>query len=258
VPDKLRLTLKIYTFFYKKTVTCTFLLLTIASISFAQGSLQDSILNVETTNNIVTLYQDAMKGNLRLYNGNEYLFSGHNTKGFPYFKSADKLNGSVYYDNNLYDNVSMYYDLVKDELVINDYTKNFPIKLITDKIKYFVIDGNKFINSNLDNGFPIAAAKGFYEELYHNKTIAFAKKLKVVTVKTSTEGSEFSYREFDYYFLYYNNNVYKVTNEKSILDVFKKRKQELRKFINTNKINFKKNFEEALVSTTQYFDQLEN
>jgi hypothetical protein len=227
-------------------------------ISYAQNSLQDSITNSQTTNNVVALYRNTMKENLRLYNGNEYLFSGHNTKGFPYFKSADILNGSVYYDNNLYDNVSMYYDLVNDELIINDYTQNFPIKLITDKIKYFIIDGNKFINSNNDDSFPIASTKGFYEELYRNKTIAFAKKQKVVTVRTSTEGSDFSYKEFDYYFVYYNNNIYKVTNEKSLLNVFKKRKTELRKFINTRKINFKKNFEEALVSTTQYFDNLEN
>ncbi len=72
------------------------------------------------------------------------------------------------------------------------------------------------------------------------------------------EGSDFSYIEFDYYFIYSGNNIYKVNNEKSVLDVFKKRRTELRKFISANKIDFRKDFEQALVKTAQYFDEFEN
>lgn len=251
-------TVKNYIYFFLKKSAFTFLLLITAFISYGQESLQDSTLRKQTTDSIIVLYKNVMKENLRLYNGSEYLYSAHNTKGFPYFQSADMLPGSVYYDGNLYNNISMHYDLVNDELVTNDYTNNFPIKLIADKVKYFIIDGYKFINAAINTDFPLASTNGFYEELYRNKTIVFAKKQKELKVKTSSEGSESSYKEFDWYFIYYNDKVYKVSNEKSVLNILKKRKTELRKFINVNKINFKKNFEEALVKTTQYFDQIEN
>ncbi len=162
------------------------------------------------------------------------------------------------YDDNVYTNIPMYYDLVNDELVIKDYTQNFPVKLLTEKIKYFVIDGNKFINASADSALAPGVEKGFYEELYHNKTIVLAKKQKIVSQKTSLEGTEFSYKEFDAYFIYYNGKIDRVSSEKSVLNVFKKRKNELRKFINTNKLNFKRRFEEAIAKTAQYFDEIEN
>jgi hypothetical protein len=162
------------------------------------------------------------------------------------------------YDENIYTNVPMYYDLVNDALVIKDYTQNFPIKLLTEKIKYFVIDGDKFINAAADSAFAAELQKGFYEDLYRNKTIVFAKRQKIVSQKTSSEGSEFSYKEFDAYFIYYNGKIDKVSSEKLVLNVFKKRKNELRKFIGANKLKFKKDFEEAIVKTAQYFDEIEN
>jgi hypothetical protein len=243
--------------FFKKAALAI-LLIIYSILNYGQAPLQDSALQEQATNNVIVLYKNAMKENLRLYNGREYLYSGHNAKGFPYFKSNDILNGTVMYDENIYTNVPMYYDLVNDELVIRDYTQNFPIKLLTEKIKYFVIDGNKFINSATDTAFTAGLAKGFYEELYHNKVLVFAKKQKIVRQKTSSEGSEFSYKEFDTYFIYYNGKIDKVSSEKSVLNVFKKKKNELRKFINTNKLRFKKDFEEAIVKTARYFDEIEN
>ena len=224
-----------YKLFLKKTAILI-LLIVPAILSYGQALLQDSALHEQAMNNVIALYKDAMKENLRLYNGREYLYSGHDAKGFPYFKSSDILKGTVMYDENIYTNVPMYYDLVNDALVIKDYTQNFPIKLLTEKIKYFVIDGDKFINAAADSAFTADMAKGFYEELYRNKTIVFAKKQKIVSQKTSSEGSEFSYKEFDAYFIYYNGKIDKVSSEKSVLNVFKKRKNELRRFINTNKL----------------------
>lgn len=250
-------TAKNYKSFLKRT-TILIVLIVPAILNYAQAPLQDSALHEQAAENVIALYKNAMKENLRLYNGREYLYSGHNAKGFPYFKSNDILQGAVMYDENIYTNVPMYYDLVNDALVIKDYTQNFPIKLLAEKIKYFVIDGDKFINATADSAFPADMAKGFYEELYRNKTIVFAKKQKIVSQRTSSEGSEFSYKEFDAYFIYYNGKIDKVSSEKSVLNVFKKRKNELRRFINTNKLRFKKDFEEAIVKTAQYFDEIEN
>lgn len=223
----------------------------------AQMLLQDSLLYNQTQNQVIALYKNAIKENLRLYNGSEYVNNNHGIKGFPYFKSADILRGSVFYDGNLYNDVAMQYDIATDELIIQDYTKNYPVKLIAEKIKYFIIDSSTFINAKMKDISPFADETGFYEEIYSGKTIVFAKKKKVISTKTSSEGFTDAYKQYNNYFIYNNEKIYKVNNEKAVFNVFK-RKNELRKFINSNNINFKKDFENALVKTAQYFDQLKN
>jgi hypothetical protein len=91
----------------------------------AQLSLQDSLIDIQTKNNVVALFDNTVKGNTGLYNGSEYLYGGHNVKG------------SVLYDGTVYNDVPMRFDLITNELIILDYTKNFPIKLITPKVDYF-------------------------------------------------------------------------------------------------------------------------
>jgi hypothetical protein len=211
---------------------------------------------VQTKDSIAALFKNTVKENIGLYNGGEYLYSGHNVKGFPYFKSADILQGSVYYDDNLYNNVSMYYDLVSKQLVILDYTKNFPVALISSKVKYFIIDNNRFFNASISNDLPLPLDDGFYQVLYNNKTSVYAKKEKQLVLAPKDE-NENHYKEFDYYFIYADNKLYKADNKKTVLNAFGKRKNELKKYIHANKVSFKKNFEDALIKVSTYYDQIE-
>jgi hypothetical protein len=240
-----------------KILSFILLLLTSALTSAAQELPEDSTLYAKTQDSVIARYKNEMKGDLRLYNGTEYFYSGHNTIGFPYFKSPDILQGSVYYDGNLYSRVPMYYDLVNDELIILNYTKNFPIKLVTDKVTYFVIDGCKFLNAGKTN-LPLPASAGFYEELYRNKTSVFAKKEKKLKQSAKAEDNTASYVQYNTYYIYSNNKMYQVTNERSVLKVFQKRKSELKKYIYANNIDFKKDFEEAIIKTAEQFDQIGN
>lgn len=249
---------KKYIHFFFKTASLVLLSLAFSQICFSQESINDSTNKNSAADNLVADYKNALKENLRLYNGKEYQFSGHNANGFPFFQSVNVLNGSVLYDDNLYTNIPLYYDLVNEAVVTKDYTNNFPVQLISGKIKYFIIDGHKFVNAAVDDNFPVTSVKGFYEELYNGKAIAFAKKQKTIRQRASSEGTETSYKEYDSYFVYFNNQVYKVNNEKSLLDVFNDKRADLKKFISTNNINFRKNFENALVSVTRYFDQISN
>ena len=240
-----------------RVFTCTVSLLIIASKSIAQEPTDHLKLYEQTQENIISVYKDKMGVNLGLYNGSEYQYSGHNVKGFPYFKSADTLQGSVFYDGNLYDNVPMYYDLVNDELVILNYSKDFPIKLVTDKITYFIIDKCKFLKAGKSD-LTLPGSSGFYEELYNNKTGIFAKKEKILRLSAKAEDNTASYVEYRRYFIYADNKMHEVSNEKSVLKVFQKRKSDLKKFIHVNNLDFKKNFEEAIVKTAQQFDQIGN
>lgn len=235
---------------------CLLLLIIPASLS-AQSMTTDSSVYQQTLNNTLALYNHSVKQNSHLYNGSEYLYSGHGTKGFPYFESADTLTGSVYYDGNLYTNVPLRYDLTTDELVIIDYTKNYPIKLLAEKTYYFIADGHTFINASKNEVSPFVGETGFYQLLYNNKTSLYARKYKTVITRTVQEGFADAYKQYNKYYLYKNEKLSKVNNEKQLLNILKKKAQ-LRRFIKAKKINFKKDFENAMIQVTTYFDQLKN
>jgi len=235
-----------------------FLIFIYPSKADAQLSLQDSITSAQTKDSIIALFSNTVKGNVGLYNGSEYLYRGHNAKGFAYFKSADILKGSILYDGNLYNDVPMRFDLTTNDVVILDYTNNFPIQLVASKIDYFIIDSSRFINAANTYKFTLPVTTGFYEVLYNNKSTVLARKEKQLILSSKLDENDSHYIEFDRYYIYTGNKLYKVDNEKSVLNVFNERKTELKKFIKTNRISFRKNFEKAVTSTAAYYDQLKN
>jgi hypothetical protein len=243
---------------YQYISTCIFLFFFCLLKADAQLSSQDSIIDVQTKDSVVALFNNTIKGNIGLYNGSEYLYGGHNVKGFPYFKSEDVLKGTVLYDDILYNDVPMRFDLTTNELIILDYTKNFPIKLITSKLDYFVIDSSRFINSANNYGIPLPQTTDFYEVLYHNKSTVLARKEKQLILSSKLDENDSHYIEFDWYYIYANDKLYKVDNEKSVLNVFEEKKTDVKKFIKANDLSFKKNFESAVIRTAAYYDQLKN
>jgi len=224
----------------------------------AQLFSKDSITDIQTKDSVVALFNSTVKGNIGLYNGSEYLYGGHNVKGFPYFKSDDILNGSVLYDGNLYNDVSMRFDLTTNELIIPDYTRNFPIKLLTSKLDYFVIDSSRFINAANNYGIPLPQTTDFYQVLYNNKSTVLARKEKQLILSSKLDENDSHYMEFNWYYIYVNGKLYEVDKEKSVLNAFEEKKTDLKKFIKANGISFKKDFENAVVRTTVYYDQLKN
>ncbi len=250
--------MKFYTSKFKLTpIAFIFSFFVFLSEANAQQSLQDSMV-MQAKNNVVILFFDAIKENIGLYNGSEYLHSPYNIKSSCFFKSADILNGSVYYDGNFYENIPMHFDMATNDVVIPDYTKSYLVKLIASKIDYFIIDGSRFINGSIIHGVPLPQLTGFYQVLYNNKTSVFARKEKKLELSAKLDENDSHYIEFDWYYVYINKELYQVRNERSVLNVFKERKAELKRFINSNKINFKKNFEDALIRTAAYYDQIEN
>ena len=55
-----------------------------------------------------------------------------------------------------------------------------------------------------------------------------------------------------------NDVYYSVDGKNALLDVLKDKKDDLKKYIRTNKLNFKKNLESSLVLVTIYYSQLKH
>ena len=227
----------------------------------AQTAVSDSSSQQNALNNAVTLYNTSIGIQAPIYTGPEYYFYDPHIKGNAYYMDINGFTkGSVYYDGTLYSGMSMLYDLNTDQVVVLFPSRVSKFIVIKERVKSFDFLGGHFINVNADSVASNGGLKsGYYRQLYSGKSEVLGKYSKdVQTTTSSTVGIE-NYFNFSRDFYIRKNNVYHSVGSKgSILDLFKDKKKEVRKFISANGLNFRANPEESLAKVATYYDNLSN
>lgn len=237
-------------------VACVGLLFPFICLSqtFAQAS-PDSVLYKESVSKIYQVYLKEISDNAQIYHGSEFIRNGQKANGFPFYESDNMILGSVSYQGTVYPNQNVYYNLVSDELITNNYTHNAFIVLAPEKVDSFTIQNHVFV--------PLTASKsnrlennGYYDQLYAGEPGVYAKREKRFVVGSGSE--ETKYIQHDDYFIKIKNAFYAVDGKSALLDILKDQKDVLKKYIRTDKLNFKKDLESSLVLTTIYYSQLKH
>jgi hypothetical protein len=202
----------------------------------------------------------------RLYNGYEYIRNGTPAKGFPFFESDSLQKAGLSYDGILYPSIPMEYDIVLDRVIIRDYTGSALISLISEKVASFSFGTHHFrYVPDIDN-------PGFYEVLFSSPASYIASAADVTPATSgpvtllahrekklifpSNREDQARYDQKSFYFIRLANRFYTVDTKAALLDVFKDKKEALKKFISGNNISFKHQFETALTRTTAYYTHL--
>lgn len=221
---------------------------------FAQGFSADTLKSASTSANVIDTYYKSVGTNLRLYNGIEYNRYGHGFTGTPFFNNSDFTVGSVYYDGVLYPGVALLYDVVQDELIVKDYTKNYEMKLVKEKVDYFDLFEHRFIhltNKNADENVP---AEGYYEVLLQGKVTVLKKAEKKIEASSKAEEAT-KFTSYTRLYVKKDNNYYKIDNPNALVRAFRDKKTEVRKYIRTNDLG-KKNMEKLITETTSYYNSI--
>lgn len=215
----------------------------------------DSITYKESVSGIRQVYLNEIDDNAEIYHGSEYIRNGQKANGFPFFESDNLLAGSVSYQGTTYTGQNLYYDLVSDEIIIPNYAKNALIVLSPGKVDSFSIGTHVFVllTSNASNHL---ARDGYYEQLYSGEPGVYARREKKLASGTGSE--EAKYIQYNTYYVRLNNVFYPVDGKSSLLDILKDQEDVLKKYIRTNKLNFKKNPESALVLSVTYYSHLKH
>ena len=235
-------------FFY-----CQFLCINI----FGQALFQDSNTYDLPQKNAIDFYYKSLGPNAHLYNGSGYETYDVHIKGNPFFLPAMQ-SGSLYYDGMRYENLPMIYDIHHDELIINRYTQNFRIRLVNEKTSYFTLENHFFIRIVQDTSNNPVIPTGYYERLYDGNITALAKRRKRIDETILAEGLSSQFIEDDLFYIRKDNIYYAVRNKRGVLDIFRERKKEIKKFLRKNKIRFKDNPEYAIVRISGFYDQEKN
>ncbi|MEO6328623.1 MAG: hypothetical protein ABIO55_06815 [Ginsengibacter sp.] len=226
----------------------------------SQNFIADTSAKTSALKSALNLYNQFFSPPTGLYNGSEYTYNAYYpfkiNEGDPFFQSQHFVAGAVFYNDVLYENTLLLYDIVKDELLIHDPTNIYVIRLNNQRIGGFTISGHTFIRLNMDTANTAVLNTGFYEVLYNGNVALYKKVSKLLFDRTSTTEINKYTVESNKYFIKKGNNYFAVKNKKSLPLLMSNKKREVQQFIRNNKLNFRKAEEDYLVKTVAYYDFL--
>ncbi|MBS1664444.1 MAG: hypothetical protein JST68_25590 [Bacteroidetes bacterium] len=207
------------------------------------------------TDNAILLYTRSNAAEAHLYNGTLYAGYDRQAQGYPFFQSNSALSGSLTYDGVLYPQVPLYYDLEKDIVVIPDKKNSAQIRLLSEKLSSFTVDGHTFIHLLPDSTEKDAPAEGFYELLYKGKATALARHKKQVQSFGKPEDNLTRYQQYDSWYLERDGKYYTIRNQRDLTNTLGKN---LKDYLKKNNISFKKNPADALTKAAAFYSQSSN
>lgn len=222
----------------------------------AQSVQKSDSISRAAADNLISLYSRQTGADLLIFNGSEYIHSPVSKNGFPFFAWENPVEGAVFYDGNLYQHINLQFDISRDALVYDNYLHTGLMRLVPEKISYFTLQQHLFIYLSAAKiiGLP---KDGFYEVLTDDSITVLARREKILNQKLNLENISISrYDSYNNYYIKKDSYVYPVLTKRDVLKVLADQKILLLKYINTNRLNFKKHLEESLIKIATYYSGL--
>ena len=214
----------------------------------------DSLFRQQSRRNAVALYEQAIKPQSPLYNGNEYIQHDFRIKVHPFYEVDSLRSGNLIYYGLHYRDVRMAYDIVRDEVYINHLDGGYRIRLNSEHIAQFEVGNHQFVRLVADSLTGVRT--GFYDLLYSGRTQVFAKRIKTVLEDISTGTYKAEYLKKDEFMVRRDKVYYSVNSLGAALNVFADQKKALRKYLRAEGIKYKKETEKAIIGLARYYDEL--
>jgi len=243
-----------------KTVTLIFAIFILFfghQVSFCQTQSEKKYQQ-QAINNTVSRYFKSLGEQSGIYRGPGYIgYPYALINGHQFFESPNFAQGTIFYDGMLYQNIPMWYDLVKDQVVIQTLDSFSQISLHTERIDYFSLLGHYFIKISQDSSSSLST--GFYDQIYKGKTEVLVKRFKGTLEDVSTEGIFTKIlKQKNVIYLKKQGKYFSVLNSGSVLKALGNNQKEILNHLKKNAIKFKKDREKAIVMMVSYYDQLNN
>ncbi|WP_324673142.1 hypothetical protein [Hymenobacter sp. GOD-10R] len=209
------------------------------------------------SNNVQQKDQRTVDASPQLYNGPEYIDYAQRYQvrnGHQFFLLPDKQPGSVYYNDHSFAGLSMQYDVVLGQLVLQHVTSPLSLHLINEHVRSFTLAGHHFIRLVTDSSASAVVQTGYYEVLVDSTVQLLAKRVKQLHEKINQNRIEAEFLPTDKLFIRKAGVYYSVNKKRSVTQVFSDRSKEVQKYIQDNKLKFKKARREAdIVQLTRYY-----
>lgn len=168
-------------------------LLLLSTIGYTQVDTSASAVYQPAVANAIRVYQQFRGDESNLYNGPVVEQSNFSGKGNPYYDGNDWFNGTVIYGGELYENVSLKYDLVRDQLVVLAPNTRTAFYLFKPRVASFTLGDRTF--ANFKKVAKSSLAEGYYQVLAKGAITVLQKSSKSLRESLSTAGIEQRYDE---------------------------------------------------------------
>jgi hypothetical protein len=218
----------------------------------AQHHLADTAFQTIAVNEAKKVSFAANASQSGLYNGVAFVEPPQTSyEQFPYYTTNDWLTGAVHYDGVLYENVALMYDIVSDYLITEISQNGTPIRLINEKIDYFVLNDLVFVKMDQTD-----LGKGFFARLYNGPTKVLVRYEKKKQEKIEDRALNIEYESKTRYYILKNEKYFSIRSKADLLKVLGDQKSELKQFIKQEHLRFTKKKEISLTKVARFYDNI--
>jgi hypothetical protein len=220
-------------------------------------SQNDSLSDNTAYNNALSIYHAYLKPEPGLYRGNRYMeYAFQLSEGHPFYGDGKAHNGSAVYDGILYEDLNVWYDMVKDQVIIPSPFGAYKLFLINSKVDYFTIEDHRFLRLR-DSLNPTAPRNGFYEQLHNGRITLLKKNRKFIREDLQVTGVRRYIDSTLSFYIKRGDNYYSVSNKRTLAHAFQDKNKELKKFIRQNHLNTRRDLEYTLIKVAAWYDTLD-
>jgi hypothetical protein len=190
-------------------------------------------------------YRQGLGGHAHLNNGVEHKRYRDEVELEAYLE-PDWVDGSILYDQELFENVPLMYDMLLQRVVTLHFSGQ-AIDLITDKVDWFTINGQKFVYRGRGKNDAVMAP-ALYELLDNGNVKLYARRGKRMGEKVEEKG--IAYKVFSlktHFFLYKEGKYISVNGKRALVAALNDKKEALKQFKRENKIHFNKEHKETAI-----------
>lgn len=205
-------------------------------------------------------YAAAFVAHPQLYSGPEYIdytLRYHERDGHQFFLVPEKQPGSVDYNDHLFANLRLAYDVVLDQVVLSPPNSPLMLRLLSERVRSFIVNDHRFIRLVADSSGGNIIHTGFYEVLADGPVQVLAKRAKRLQQHIVQPYVNVQFTGIDKVFIKRANTYYLIKGKGAAMHLFSDRSKEMQRFLKEQKLSFKgDSFEPSIVRLATYYANL--
>lgn len=201
------------------------------------------------------LVNERLGGAADIYSGAEYVYPGYPKRGTPFFISDSLTPGWIVYDGHLYPTENLQWDIQQNFVLIlaaDGYSK---IILRNDLVDSFSLAAHTIVKMNANPAANLQNAD-FYDLRYRGKTKVLVRRKKDTRSDMEETYMTYNYFPIDKYYINKKGTYYLVSNKREVLNVLSGHRNAINRQIKKAGLNWRRDFEEAVMLAATYYDEL--
>jgi len=233
-----------------------FLALTLLNNTVSSQTHRDSLFVSKVSGNLTDYYSSSLSTNALIYNGKMFQdYFPFEPGNHVFFLANEFTPGTVIYDGFLYKKVDLKYDLVADQLIMQHPSFGMGIILNPKYVSSFTLSNHTFLRIP-DNPANIKNQGQYYDALYQGQVSLVVKRIKKISEVVGQDRVKRTVSAQNKYYLYKDSVYTQVTNKKTLLKVLGNNLSKSQQFIRANKLNFRKDKENSMLSLVKFYDSI--